>query len=120
MCRLSHLNQVVVNGDIVNRGPQSTACLQTIRALGWPVVFGNHEEYALMRVDGDVPDRWLNDFWSPFQHVADELSADEIAYMRALPWQHVVQVPGLPAIRIVHGSMRALNDGMVSGWTMMS
>ncbi len=105
-------DQVIVNGDVINRGPQSAECMQEVRAQGWPVVFGNHEDYALKRVDGNVPEKWMNDFWSPFQRVADDLSAEAIAYLRALPLVHIVQVPGLPAIRVVHGSMRALNDGI--------
>jgi predicted phosphodiesterase len=105
-------DQVIVNGDMINRGPQSQACLQAVRATGWPVVFGNHEDYALKRVDGHVPEQWRSDFWSPFQRVADGLSAEEIAYLRALPRDYVINIPTLPAMRIVHGSTRALNDGI--------
>jgi predicted phosphodiesterase len=105
-------DQVIVNGDIINRGPQSVECLQRICALGWAVVFGNHEEYALKRIDGEVPAPWHTRFWEPFQRVAEALSADEIAYLRALPRDYVVDVPSLPALRIVHGSMRALNDAL--------
>jgi predicted phosphodiesterase len=105
-------DRVIVNGDVINRGPQSRACLQVVRAAGWPVVFGNHEEYMLQRFDGTVPETWLDDFWYPFRRVADELSADEVAYIRALPWEYVVDVPNLPAMRIVHGSQRALNDAL--------
>jgi predicted phosphodiesterase len=105
-------DQVIVNGDIINRGPQSIECLQAVQALGWPVVFGNHEEYALKRLDGEVPEPWRTRFWEPFQRVAEALSADEIAYLRALPRDFVVDVPNLPALRIVHGSMRALNDAL--------
>jgi predicted phosphodiesterase len=90
-------DQVIVNGDIINRGPQSIECLQAVRALGWPVVFGNHEEYALKRLDGEVPEPWLTRFWYPFQRVAE--------------------VPNLPALRIVHGSMRALSDAL-GPWMM--
>jgi predicted phosphodiesterase len=105
-------DQVIVNGDILNRGPQSRECLWAVRAMGWPVVFGNHEEYALKRLDGHTPEDLLGAFWYPFQRVADELSADEVAYLRALPRDYVLDVPGLPAMRIVHGSMRALNDAL--------
>lgn len=105
-------DQVIVNGDVINRGPQSQACLQAIRATGWPVVFGNHEEYMLKWFDGEVPEKWRNGFWSPFQRVAAELSAAEVAYIRALPREYVVEVPHLPAMRIVHGSQRALNEAL--------
>jgi predicted phosphodiesterase len=105
-------DRVIVNGDVINRGPQSRACVQAVRATGWPVVFGNHEEYMLKHYDGTVPEKWLDDFWYPFQRVADELSAGDVAYIRALPWEYVVDVPNLPAMRIVHGSQRALNDAL--------
>jgi hypothetical protein len=59
-----------------------------------------------------VPEPWNTRFWEPFQRVADALGADEIAYLRALPRDYVVDVPSLPVVRIVHGSMRALNDAL--------
>jgi predicted phosphodiesterase len=105
-------DQVIVNGDIINRGPQSNECLQAVRATGWPVVFGNHEAYALMRVDDTIEDEWRTDFWLPFERVAQALSEGEIAYIRALPHKVVIDLPNLPAMRIVHGSMRALNDAL--------
>jgi predicted phosphodiesterase len=103
---------VIVDGDIVNRGPQSRECVQAIRAQGWPAVFGNHEDYVLAFYEGRAPDGWDSDWWMPARRVSEELSADEMAYLRALPWHYVVDEPGLPAIRIVHGSPRAINDGL--------
>ena len=105
-------DKVIVNGDIINRGPQSKECLQAVRATGWPVVFGNHEWYALKRVDGDIGDEWRTEFWSPFDRVAESLTEEEVATIRALPHDIVIDLPELPAMRIVHGSMRALNDGI--------
>jgi len=103
---------VIVDGDVVNRGPQSRECVQAVRAQGWPTVFGNHEQYMLTFGEGRVPDGWDSDWGMPARRVAEELSADEMAYLRALPWHYIVGEPGLPAIRIVHGSPRALNDGL--------
>lgn len=103
---------VVVNGDVINRGPQSKECLQIVRESGWPVTFGNHEDYVLKGVCGDVPPDWTTDWFLPVRSVSEALTADEIAYIQALPWSHVVDVPGLPAIHVTHGSPRALNDGL--------
>lgn len=106
-------DHVVVNGDLVNRGPQSKECLDAVRAQGWPVVFGNHEEYVLKFTDGDTPAEWRTDFWLPTRRVAEqELAAADLAYLRALPHSHVVEVPGLPPVRVVHGSPRQLNEGI--------
>jgi predicted phosphodiesterase len=105
-------DQVIVNGDVINRGPQSGECLQAVRVEGWPVVFGNHEEYVLKCAAGELPDEWDTDWWLPTRSVAENLSAEEIAYLGALPWAHVIRVPGLPPVRVVHGSPRALNEGL--------
>ena len=40
---------VIINGDMINRGPQSLECLRASRATGWDVVYGNHAEYAVKR-----------------------------------------------------------------------
>jgi predicted phosphodiesterase len=103
---------VVVDGDLINRGPQSKECLAAIRATGWPVVFGNHEDYVLKFGTPDRPPDWNSDWWLPPRRGWEELSVDEIAYLTELPWHHVIDAPGLPALRIVHGSPRALNEGL--------
>ncbi|MBK9052707.1 MAG: metallophosphoesterase, partial [Chloroflexi bacterium] len=45
-----HAHIVIVNGDIVNRGPSSAACwarLQTCQQqAGWHILQGNHEAYV--------------------------------------------------------------------------
>ena len=107
-------DQVIVNGDVINRGPQSRECLDVVRSMGWPVVYGNHEDYALKYDVGidDDPDSY-SDFWLPIRLVAEqELSADDLEYLRTLPRAYVLDLPGLPAVRLVHGSMRGLSDGM--------
>ena len=106
-------DRVYVNGDVVNRGPQSKECLDRVRALGWPVVFGNHEEYVLKCRHGAPGEEWGSAFWLPVRRLAeDELSADDIAYLEALPHSRLIALPGLPAVRLVHGSLRALNEGL--------
>lgn len=109
---------VIAAGDVINRGPQSAECLRAVRATGWTVLFGNHEEYILKLADGSLPTPDDDeDWWLPAKRVADGLSAEELAYLAALPRQHVVALPGLPAIRVLHGSLRALNDGIGSWMT---
>jgi len=106
-------DRVIVAGDVINRGPQSRACLQAVRATGWPVLFGNHEEYILKLADRSLPVPGDNaDWWLPAARVAQELSAEELAYLAGLPHHDVIALPGLPAIRVMHGSLRALNDGI--------
>ncbi|MBN1679844.1 MAG: metallophosphoesterase family protein [Anaerolineae bacterium] len=105
-------DQVIVNGDVINRGPQSAACLTAVRAMGWPVVFGNHEEYVLKMRSGDMPREWESDWWLPTRSAAESLSESDVAFLRGLPWHYVLAEPGLPPVRIVHGSPRRLNEGV--------
>ncbi len=50
-------DQVIVNGDIVNRGPCSLAAWQFVQARaaqdGWLLLKGNHEDYLLERLAGN-------------------------------------------------------------------
>ncbi len=106
-------DRVIVNGDVVNRGPQSKECLDRVRALGWPIVFGNHEDYVLKcRQWADDRD-WGHSAWSLVRKLAQEVMTNaDMAYMQSLPRTMVIEEPGLPSVRLVHGSMRALNDGL--------
>lgn len=60
-------DHIVVNGDIVNRGPKSVDCWRFIqRQNGWAILRGNHEEYVLghlepkTRRDGlNAPSYWV-------------------------------------------------------------
>ncbi|NDJ75515.1 MAG: metallophosphoesterase family protein [Chloroflexi bacterium] len=105
-------DQVVVNGDIVNRGPQSQECLDIVRDKGWPVVFGNHEEYLIQIREGEAGAEWYTDWALPTRCVAEDLTDDDVEYLENLPHDYVIDLPKLPALRIVHGSMRALNAGL--------
>ena len=41
------VDEVLVGGDLVGRGPQGRRAVAMIRATGWPCVRGNHEDYLL-------------------------------------------------------------------------
>jgi putative phosphoesterase len=105
-------DRVIVNGDIINRGPQSRECLAAIRATGWPVVYGNHEEYIIKFDYGEWPEEWYTDWWLPTRRIWEEMTEEEIAFIETMPWFYIVNVPGLPPIRVLHGSPWALNDGL--------
>ncbi|GAB4579445.1 MAG: metallophosphoesterase family protein [Anaerolineales bacterium] len=52
-------DQVVVAGDVVNRGPRSPECLafvlNKIQTAGWQVLKGNHEDYVIEQSRPDSP-----------------------------------------------------------------
>lgn len=105
-------DQVMVNGDIVGRGPQSRETLQVIAETGWPVVLGNHEEYWVNWARGEQPDDWEDSWWSPTRLPLSALEAHWIDWMAELPFQHVVCIPGAPEVLLVHGSPRRIDEGL--------
>lgn len=109
------LDEVLVGGDLVGRGPQGTAVVQRIRSLGWPSVRGNHEDYLLNFIKKTVPEEWLEeDIWAASRWMANELDADSTQYIDALPFSFTSDVD-LPFL-LVHGSPIRNNDG-IGPWT---
>ena len=75
---------LVVAGDLVLNGPRPSECLDTIRNLGAPTIYGNadlfvfDEEYAFDGVD-----------W-----VRERLGSDGLNYLKRLPFEHRITPPG--------------------------
>ncbi len=107
---------VVVDGDIVNRGPLSLDCLEFIqtkqRTADWRVVRGNHEDYLLACDRPDAPrsgpeyELWRFAFWAH-----DQLNG-HLAALQTLPNQFSWMAPDGSEFRVVHASMRNNRDGI--------
>ena len=105
------VDEVLVGGDLVGRGPQGSAVVQRIVAKGWPCIRGNHEDYLLQFRRHQVPDGWLEaDEWSASRWMAAELTDDDVSYIDALPFTITSQLE--PRLRLVHGSPRSNNEGL--------
>lgn len=109
------IDEVLVGGDLVGRGPQGSRVIQRIDELGWPSVRGNHEDYLLTFRRGEVPPDWLEaDEWSASRWMAADLTDDDVRYMEALPFS--LRSQSLHQIHLVHASPRSNNDG-IGPWT---
>lgn len=105
------VDEVVLAGDLVGRGPQGSAVSSRVRELGLESVRGNHEDYLLDFRKGAVPEEWMSaEEWACTRWMADELSNTDIEFLDALPFSmtrgHANEV------RIVHGSSRSYNEGI--------
>lgn len=108
--------EVVVAGDLVNRGPSPRPCLERILALrdryGWQVLKGNHEDFVTWEAHAS-PARaeWEQKLYAHTRwtlgHVADLVPA-----LQALPDHVVIAGPGGSDVRIVHASMRGNRVGL--------
>lgn len=109
---------VVVAGDIVNRGPDSRVCLETVLRLrdqqGWRVVRGNHEGYVLryhterQHMPTSGPRYEMNRLiaWTYAQ------IADYVPVLATLPEQLRLELPG-GDLAIYHASIRHDRDGVL-------
>ncbi len=108
-------DEVLVAGDLVGRGPEGSLVVETIRALGWPCVRGNHEDYLLGFVRREVPDSWWReDEWAASRWMAAELTPTAVEYISALPDE--LRPTTAPGLLLVHGSPCSNQDGL-GPWT---
>lgn len=103
------VDQMICLGDLAFKGPQPGECVSRIRELGIPCIHGNTDLF-LLEVAGIAPSRPLPSGvsvppeLSPFfrWHV-DRLSAEDLAYLAALPFAHRMAADGR-SLLFVHAS----------------
>ncbi len=107
---------VVVDGDIVNRGPNSGNCLAWMlerrESHGWHLLLGNHEEFVL---DCEGPEQPLSGPGyeiKQFAHFALAQVNGMAAELRTLPGIFECLSPNGDMLRVVHASMRSNRDGI--------
>lgn len=107
------VDQLVVAGDLVNRGPQSAAILERLVPFGLPTILGNHEDLLSQFIDGRVDPAWLDDpWWAATRFAAREIGTAWLPYMTALPSYILFEESGITPLRIVHGSPRHFMEGI--------
>jgi predicted phosphodiesterase len=113
-------DQVIVAGDLVNRGPRPLECLRFVQEKvatdGWLCVRGNHEEYVIEQANPDFPRQGpvaevhRGSFWTY------EQLGGEVACLEAMPFDLSVKSPDGGEVRVTHASVRGLRDGIYP-WT---
>ena len=119
---------VVVNGDVVNRGPSSRACWDLVRRRrqtdGWRIVCGNHEEYVGSWLDEGAHGYGLCDAGRAHDVHSRRFEINRSSYwtfrlldglmseILGLPGQVDVEAPDGSVVRVTHGTMRGNRDGV--------
>ncbi len=109
------VDQIVVNGDLVNRGPGNLAVLERLQQLDCVFIMGNHDD--LIRLwstrDPQLPAQWLDDpFWAAIDYTVKEIAdAGWIDFLATMKMEHRIELQDLPQILITHGSPRHYRDG---------
>jgi predicted phosphodiesterase len=108
-------DEIVVNGDMVNRGPNNVAVLERLLDKGYAITLGNHEHLLCLWADRDpsLPAAWFDDpFWEGTAWPARQLvEAGLLAALRGLPMTHRIEIKGTPSLLISHGSPRHYREG---------
>ncbi|MGL4611016.1 MAG: metallophosphoesterase family protein [Trueperaceae bacterium] len=106
---------VVVNGDLVNRGPSNPEVMELLWEKGYIITLGNHDDLVKKFVDHDVelpPHYFTDPFWSGLEWCAKQLDKTGwIHAFRHLPMTYKVEIGNAPTLLISHGSPRHYREG---------
>jgi hypothetical protein len=102
------VDRLVVAGDIVVGAPDSLICWERVKALGCPVLRGNHERYVFDLGTERAKPEWSSRQFGPVQYAAAQLGEANRRELAALPT--VLRIPDAEDLLIVHGSARSDND----------
>lgn len=106
------VDEILVGGDLVGRGPQGSRVVARIRELGLDTIGGNHEEYVLAARRGELPDVWHDtDVWAAARFMAEELDDAHVEHLTALPFSMARE-----GLRLVHGTPDSNREG-IGPWT---
>ena len=107
-------DQVVVLGDIVNRGPRPAACLRLVedrRAAGWAVIRGNHEDYVLhVSAAGEPAEPPVYDVHRHTRWTQRQLGSAIVQLQ--FPYHLRLEPVAGHGIVLAHGSMKGTRDGV--------
>jgi predicted phosphodiesterase len=118
---LAHLDawgpdQIVMGGDLVNRGPRPRECLELVQRRvahdgNWTLIQGNHEGYVIHQARPDAPRRGpAYEVHRPSFWTLERLGGD-VAALRAMPAAADLASPAGIA-RFTHGSPLGQRDGV--------
>ena len=111
------VDEVLVGGDLVGRGPQGSAVIARIAELGWSAVRGNHEHYLMEFRLGRVPDGWrTSEDWACARWMAEELGEAAARWISRLPFSLTPRVDS--DLRLVHGTPCSVREG-IGPWTSL-
>ncbi|MDB5045192.1 MAG: metallophosphoesterase [Deinococcus sp.] len=113
---------LIVNGDVVNRGPDSVEALEMVLnlpaafPLGVRFTLGNHDD--LLRLwqarSSNLPADWFADpFWGATAWSVDQLERAGLLHTPAdWPMFLTLSAPGLPDVLIAHGTPTEYREGI--------
>lgn len=113
--RSQSVDKLIVNGDLVNRGPSNTEVMELLWNESCSITLGNHDDLVRKWIDKDedLPKSWFDDpFWKATAWVSKQLADHNwIDVFRDLPMTHRLESKHSPSLLISHGSPRHYREG---------
>lgn len=98
------VDQIVCAGDIPNPFLRSLEAWRRLKALGIPLLRGNHEDYITSYFSGDRPEVRESIQFLPIQLVARHLGPKIAEEFSALPFDYLLPGPGGDDLYVCHAS----------------
>ena len=112
------VDEVLVCGDLVGRGPQGHAVIRCVVDLGWRCLKGNHEDFLERIRHSKLRENDLSpSTWPALRWMAQDLTSDDDAFIRDLPLTLTPESD--PRIRLFHGTPTSFSRG-IGPWTSES
>ena len=109
------VDEIVVNGDIVNRAPQNIEVLERLSQEHCHYVLGNHDDLMIKWIERsqDLPSEWFDSsFWRGTAMVAEELAQGGwLDCLRDIPFAYRLDLPDAESLLITHGSPDHYREG---------
>lgn len=106
------INKFIIAGDHIIDCPNPNEVLEKIKTLDAYVIKGNREEYLLDYYKG------IHNEWNKYNQMRavvytySIISENNMKYIDGLPEQLSISLPQMDDIRIVHGSLFRINEGL--------
>ncbi len=106
----------VIAGDLLLGAPFPVETLDRLRDLDAWIIRGNNDVYFTRYDSSAAPKTWQTRAqWALLRWSYARLDRDALDYLAALPDRVTVILPGAAPICVVHGSPRALSEGIIPG-----
>lgn len=112
--RAQGVDGYIIAGDLLLGAPFPVETLDRLRSLDAWIIQGNNDVYFTRYDTGVAPATWQTRAqWAPLRWGYARLGRDALDYLAALPERLIVTLPGAAPICVIHGSPRAVAEGIV-------
>lgn len=105
------LDGIIVAGDFIG-GPHPVETIRMLRTLDAWMIRGNSDSRLVERAAGNMPAKYTCLQFALARWASARVDQETTDFLKSLPEQRVVNIPGIPAIRVVHGSPRNQSESI--------